>query len=335
MYKDVTIVAIRQKRMSNLATLPVSWTFESIGRVIFTADPRGATSHDKESGQVTLSRNCDYILDFIEEKDKYLAAMFIEGERYYHRARTNKITQFFQLMHFNRQTTGMTLMTPHQFTASPRVGGEEYHAISRFGVIDCVDVIIKPSDGARGSNHLVVPANMVPSVVRYLPGLKLKDFSKKFPDIIISKGSDMDEVVYPTLDEMVVCERLTNVTKEYRLLTSAGKIYYRERSRIPGSYTQANLNLDSFSNISMAEYLDMEDGTFPIELCETLKEFIKYVDLPFGSIDLYHTEDDKWGIFEYSEQFGFHGADVGFIRKLHLDAVEHILIDKLGANSKK
>src|SRR5699024_10972183 len=107
----------------------------------------------------------------------------------------------------------------------------------------------------------------------------------------------------------------------YRLLVGGDTIYGRERTIKQGPYPQANLDTDKFHTVQDVVY-ETIDNMFDETLVETLYAFAKFIDLPIGSIDLYSTTDGNWGIFEYSTQFAFHGANPNFIKQLLLDGVK-------------
>lgn len=316
------IVGVVYQYLNNLSMLPPRHNYkESVGEVIFHSDPRAELRHG------SLVSNVDALLDFRMDVDFAISQVF--GERCYNYRKPSKQTQHFRIIRFN-ETYGKEhdyqLDTPRQFVTWTGTHKEDAHPLSRFGVIDCKQVVIKPQYGARGSNHVVVASHMVQTILKTITTQTGEELATAFPGAILSRGSCLEEPLFDNLSDLVITEKLEHVLQEWRLLFAAGKIYCRERYITPGEYAQSNLCVDVNPAIAEVDYTPIEDTDFPEELKTYLHEFIKFIKLPFGSVDLYITAEGNYGIFEYSEQFGFHGANHEFIRQLHLDGIEQILI---------
>lgn len=313
------IVGIVYEYLNNLSMLPPSHNFEnSVGEVIFHSNPLA----ELRNGRIVS--NVDAFLDLRFKGDPTAKQIF--GDRYYRYSKPSKMTQHFKILAFNGIHNGYTLGTPRQFVSWSTGLSANAHPLSDFGILDCAQVVIKPQYGARGSNHVVAPSHMVQTLLKTITKQTGTELQKMYPDIIVSRGSVEDEPIFEVLDDMVITEKLEHVLQEWRLLFSAGKIYCREREITPGEYSQSNLCVDIVRNIPEVIYTPLENTEFPAALQDYLNAFVQFIKLPFGSIDLYLTAEGEYGIFEYSEQFGFHGANHKFIRQLHLDGVEQILI---------
>lgn len=321
------IIGVVYQYLNNLSMLPPKYNYEnSVGEVVFHSDPRAELQHG------TIVANVDALLDFRMDIDIAITQVF--GNMCYNYRKPSKQTQHFRLIRFN-ETYGQEglykLETPRQFVTWAGTHQDDAHPLSRFGVIDCKQVVIKPQYGARGSNHVVVASHMVQTLLKSITTQTGEELLQAFPGIILSRGSCLTEPLFDDLSDLVITEKLEHVLQEWRLLFAAGKIYSRERHITPGEYAQSNLCVDVNPNIPEVYYTPLKETDFPQELKDYLSEFVKFIKLPFGSVDLYLTAEGNYGIFEYSEQFGFHGANHAFIRQLHLDGIEQILIKLFNA----
>ena len=313
------IVGLVHEYVNNITMLPPMHDFvDSVGPVIFHGQPLAELRNRQ------IVSNVDALLDFRFDADPTARQIF--GNKYYRYRKPSKMTQHFKILEFNGIHTGYTVNTPRQFVSWSKGLSNHAHPLSDFGILDCANVVIKPQYGARGSNHIVVPSHMVQTLLKHVTKQTGAELQKTYPDIIVSRGSVEDKPIFAKFDDMVITEKLEHLLQEWRLLFSAGKIYCREREITPGEYSQSNLCVDVVRNISEVTYTPLEETNFPQDLQDYLIGLVKFIKLPFGSIDLYLTAEGEYGIFEYSEQFGFHGANHQFIRQLHLDGIEQILI---------
>lgn len=309
------IVAITNSYNDTVTMLPPSAYIDEIGNVIFHNNPR------VEFDGVNLVTNFDVTIDFRITKNKLHAELM--GDKYHHYPRLKRRTQYLNVYKFNEDRLPEQQITiPHYYMATLREG--EHVAIANFGIPKCDKVVIKEQLGARGSNQVVVPTNMLTTLLKHSKGKTLAEVKDMFPDLIYTDNSNWDMLFFDNPNDLFVSELISNVKSEYRLLVGGNKIYGRERTIKAGPYPQANLDTDKFHTVQEVTYEPIED-MFDVTLVDTLYDFAKFIDLPIGSIDLYSTTDGKWGIFEYSTQFAFHGANPNFIKQLLLDGVKLVL----------
>lgn len=317
------IIAITQTHTDNINILPPVYDFSQTDGAldciaIFHSNPRVESTADRG--------NFDYHLDFNTTKCNELHKA-IYGSRYCHIPRVDKHYQYLKTISFNKtleKTGGAPLKTPTVFTATSQ---PNRLAISNIGIPNCDKVVIKHAQGAKGSNQLVVPTNMLQTLLKVTRAeeLTLGGIKKRFPDIIITEGSDMELGLLLDYNNFVVTEFISNIKNEWRLLVGGDKIYTRERFISAGEYPQSNLNVVTYPNTAPVTYTPLEDSNIPEDVINSIKQYVKFIGLPLGSLDLYKDNDGNFGVFEYSTQFAFHGASPSFIRQLHLDAVEYIL----------
>lgn len=313
---NTTIVAVTNSYNDTVTMLPPSAYIDEIGNVIFHNNPR------IEFDGASISSNFDHHIDFRITKNKLHSELV--GDSYNHYPRMKRRTQYLNVFKFNKgRPLDSQITIPHYYMATLREG--EHVGITNFGIPKCDKVVIKEQLGARGSNQVVVPTNMLTTLLKHSKNKTLGEVKEAFPDLIYTDNSDWDMVFFADPNTLFVSELITNVKSEYRLLVGGKKMYGRERAIKAGPYPQANLDVDKFHTVQEVNYEPIED-MFDYALVETLYAFVEYIDLPIGSIDLYSTTDGKWGIFEYSTQFAFHGANPNFIKQLLLDGVKKVLL---------
>lgn len=309
------IVAVTNSFNDTVTVLPPSAYIDGVGQVSFHNNPR------LEFDGAVISRNFDHHIDFRITKNK-LHQELLE-ECYNHYPRLKRRTQYLNVFQFNKDRAVEDQITiPHYYMATLREG--EHVSITNFGIPNCKKVVIKEQLGARGSNQVVVPTNMLTTLLKHSKGKTLGEVKDMFPDLIYTDNSNWDMMFFDDPNDLFISELLTNVKSEYRLLVGGDRIYGRERTIKAGPYPQANLEVDKFHTVQEVVYERIED-MFDESLVATLYDFVKFIDLPIGSVDLYSTTDGTWGIFEYSTQFAFHGANPTFIRELLLYGVKKIL----------
>lgn len=318
MGRTITI-AVTNSYNDTVTMLPPSAYIDEIGNAAFHNNPR------LEFDGKNISSNFDHHIDFRISKNKLHQELITNN--YHHYPRLKRMTQYLNVFKFNQSRTPSNLLEitiPKYYLATLRDG--EHVAVTNFGIPNCDKVVIKEQLGARGSNQVVVPTNMLTTLLKHSKDKTLGEVKDMFPDLIYTDNSDWDLEFFADLNDLFISELITNVKSEFRLLVGGKKIYGRARSINAGPYPQANLEVDKFHTVQEVKYDPIED-MFDSDLVETLYAFVEYIDLPIGSVDLYSTSDGDWGIFEYSTQFAFHGADPVFIRQLLLDGIKKVILD--------
>ena len=312
---NTTVIAVTNSFNDTVTLLPPSANIPGVGTVLFHNNPR------VEFDGVENVRNFDQHIDFKITKNKLHSELM--GGLYHHYPRLKRRTQYLNVFKFNlSRPIEQQLTIPHYYMATLRDG--EHVAIANFGIPKCEKVVIKEQLGARGSNQIVVPTNMLTTLLKHSKGKTLGEVKDMFPDLIYTDNSNWDMMFFDEPSDLFISELISNVKSEYRLLVGGDKIYGRERTIKQGPYPQANLDTDKFHTVQDVIYDNIED-MFDESLVKTLYEFVEYIDLPIGSVDLYATVDGTWGIFEYSTQFAFHGANPNFIKQLLLDGVKQVI----------
>lgn len=310
-----TTIAVTNSYNDTVTMLPPSAHIEGIGQVIFHNNPR------VEFDGSTIHKNFDFHVDFRITKNKLHNELL--PHEYSHYPRLKRRTQYLNVFKFNEGRRPDSQITiPHYYMATLREG--EHVGITNFGLPKCDKVVIKEQLGARGSNQVVVPTNMLTTLLKHAKGHTLGETREMFPDLIYTDNSDWEINFFDDPSDLFISELITNVKAEYRLLVGGDKIYGRERIIKAGPYPQANLETDKFHTVQEVIYTPIEE-MFPDDLVRTLYDFAEFIDLPLGSIDLYSTTDGGWGIFEYSTQFAFMGANPVWIRDLLLNGIKKVI----------
>lgn len=312
-----TIIAITNKYNDTVTMFPPSANLPNVGEVLFHSSPNLEFNGEK------LERNFDYHFDFCMKPNRLHRQLI--PDNYFHYPRQRRIDQYINTYKFN-QMNNEELLIPKFYSATQRTG--EHVRSLNFGLPDCEKVVIKPQLGARGSNQIVCPTNMLTTVIKHSKDKSLGEIKEMFPDLIYTDNSDWDTIYFSDLTELFISELITGVKQEFRLLVSGDKIYARERVIKQGPYPQANLEVGLWPTIPVVKYEPIR-SYFSEELVSTLEDYVKSINLPFGSIDLFLTQDGRWGIFEYSSQFAFHGADPLFVRNMLLNAVDYTIHQRL------
>lgn len=312
---NVTTIAVTNSYNDTVTMLPPSAYNPSIGNVIFHNNPR------LEYTGTELIKNFDYHFDFNIKKNKLHEAI-LPGH-YFHFPRLSRMTQYLKISKFNEsRTKTQQLFIPNYYLATEREGEHVY--VTNFGIPEGDRVVIKETLGARGSNQVVVPSNMVTTLLKHSKGLTMAEVKVKFPDFIYSDGTTWDKVMFEKPSDLFISQLVSSVKSEWRLLVGGDKIYGRERMIKQGPYPQANLDHDVFVTVPEVKY-ELIENMFSEELVSALHDLTDFIGLPIGSIDLFLTEDGRYGIFEYSTQFAFMGADNNFIRQMLLDGLWRVI----------
>lgn len=197
-------------------------------------------------------------------------------------------------------------------------------------------IVIKPIHGARGIGHAIMDIDEVnlASFISDLgkPSLDATAVEEKYARIEedrpvkhvkLAHGSDEDtHDSYAHLREKnVIAQRLIeNIKDEYRLIAIGGKVKaVLLRDRKGDEFKQANGAphiRDSSREFNSLEELDKVYGSNNAKDIESLVEYISDKVSPILSFDLFVREDNSWGMFEFSNQFGACGLGAGRISAL-------------------
>lgn len=194
--------------------------------------------------------------------------------------------------------------------------GDKHHP-SYLGTELTGKIVIKPEDGARGLCHFVVDFDQV-SVGPFLRDLygktKIAAIAEKYaPHAHLSHGQSWDDKESQKVKDegkFTFQRYVDNIATEVRILTNhVSDIGFAcIRSRIGEDYKQATSatpileDILSIDNNVLAEMFGNPEEY--AVFCQLLEEVIG----PMQSVDLFFTEDGRWGVCEYCNQYGIAGV---------------------------
>lgn len=317
------VVAITPDGVNNFRTLPPSFTvdgqlylvhytaiYESIARGLFG---------QPDNVEVRTNYDCHI---------KYTHGGDLDGGLFDNKCvvlpRTSKFAQYNDFLKFRRDIPTILNMPRVHFQRHTYTGNRGL-PVATASIPVTPKVVVKLNHGSRGGDQMLVPSNMLATVIKHGAYKTAAELSLMFPDIVMISGDNDNVTWLKNPEDYVITEYIENVNKEYRLLVSGDTIYVKERVIRHGDYPQSNLNVDTYPTIEPVIYRNIYDSELPNTVCDAVHAYVEWLKFPLGSIDLFHTVDDKWGMFEHSPQFAFHGAELEFIRGLHMNAVHHIV----------
>lgn len=196
-------------------------------------------------------------------------------------------------------------------------------------------VVVKPEDGARGVCHMVVDFDKV-SVGAFLRDLYTKDVKlatmhEKYKDhIVVGNGHAWDKEEAEKIKEegdFTFQRYVDNINTEIRILTDykgdIGFACLRERSG--DEYKQATGVTHLIDKQQVVDEGFLKKWIH--EDYDIFKTLLKEVVGPMSSVDLFITNDGKWGICEYCNQYGIVGVPREYYTKSVLDYVNNCLIE--------
>lgn len=206
-------------------------------------------------------------------------------------------------------------------------------------------IYIRPSDGARGVGNTIfdtTKANIY-SFLRLLTKgnsstfeTDMKPFAHAFASsdgMSFKKFIDGDLIKDRYSNQFaVITEVIENISSEIRIITDHNSeiamTEFRTLSRFKIDYgslevpnTIKQVIDDGTAPIKIYRGLAIPKSS-PISLTEEIKTLVKELP-PMSSVDIFFTEDGKWGIFEFCNQFGCEDFPVQWLQKLH----EEFIID--------
>ena len=287
----------------------------NLGKVIVHFDPTVEYDGDK------TNTNFDYWFCYSVYRKRTAQ---LAGKRYINCSQDTKDIQHLKLKRIFIKHDLNLLTTPKAYMAITTKSS--VLPARQWGVPDAEKLVIKPMLGARGDGHVLLPRHAFGLFMGWSQGMTWNQIKEHFPTFKYSADAPkgQDEEPYWTDDEQLhVCEYVPNVVAEWRILFGGKRVIGRER-RINGvEYKQANINPDDVvEDMSEAKYLPLDElFVSNPELANQIYTLTQQLHIPVGSLDLYKTDDGKFGIFEYSNQYAFRLADPHVIQQLWIDGL--------------
>lgn len=222
-----------------------------------------------------------------------------------------------------------------------------------------VDLVLKPATGARGIGQYLLKQTRTRGkrtwttvIDEFLKGLRKE--RKVVPvegiETVVGKGmekTDAEGLVSLLQDAPIIEEHIKGIFAEFRLIVVGGSIVYAQRRHprgVDNEFVQATgssghsddgMMIDSAHVYrDLAElfgYSKLENKWSQVTLPSIVRLMNRLPNL-VNSVDLFLTEEGKWGVFEFSPQFGMEGIDsnrqalihLKLLQKLHLKATGDI-----------
>lgn len=327
------IVAFQNSNINNFFCLPQG-TIINNKKVLFTNQPR----YDIVDGR--LETNFDYLITDGTVSNAYSDNIvdMLPKEKVAVLRRYSKITQSIRLTKYVSKYTPLAMDSLNIII--PKVYFSEETLTLNHIVPNGIKVVIKPIHGARGIGQFVIDTSKVPFKTIHELIFKFTENKLEIDELfqklepwkdcyIYSKGTEHHEYegLYLLKNGYMVQEYIDKVNSEYRVITDyKGDIAYCQKRSIveksPG-YPQA-----IGSEIITSERDDIVDFSEEFSNSLVMSNFIKEVVGPMNSVDLFVTEDGKWGIFEHCNQFGMSGVPNEIAFKLHKDFISNMMKQK-------
>lgn len=199
-------------------------------------------------------------------------------------------------------------------------------------------VIVKPENGTRGECHVVVDCDLLSPVVI---GIAINAFGDKeeMAKLMSTYGGALSfhnghsNPESRKHDVFAIQEYVPDVVNEYRIITThdadVGLICHRTRDRtqivdcdVKSSYMQATGITHDKTQMSVVD-ATLPDAPVP-SFYDEVRAVTKALGCRLGSLDIYITSEGKWGIFEYSNEYGTMGIPAEVSRRFIRTQVEQL-----------
>lgn len=311
-----TIIAIDRATSPTLDLLPPSYTYGVTPPKTLLIHTAPKTRMEYADGTPNFIMNYNILVDTNMQANELL-----ESESFYlHQPRLSKSKQALIIANYNKSTINKIY--------HPRVYSQMYSndnevlAETFYADIKETEVLIKHEYGSLGHCQMIVPTYMLDEVLSNINKMTFTKLKEKYPTLKASDNPDSCSLHFDNLGSVLVQDIVPDIKQEYRFLISGKELVGYERQRgikeESNNYVQALIKTDHEVTLQPAIEL------LTCKQVETLKRFIDYAGLYFGSLDVYITEDNKMGIFEYCNEFGYSNISANTIQGILLNCMINI-----------
>ncbi|QNR51785.1 hypothetical protein Xoosp14_94 [Xanthomonas phage Xoo-sp14] len=336
-----TLVVAIVHTLTQFQHLPPQWLANDCRtRIVVTNDMRYVIENDN-----TVTKNFDMGITTDDVN-------FISGGGTHSNTRRNNahLTDYVEGMHYQaRETkTAQTLrmaslarLLQLKNFISPRIYSTQFadNRNSTFGPDIRGRVVVKPIDGARGIGQIVADMDKItPAALMILiKAAKDKDafleaLEKLKPHVEYHIGhGDIEEGLTSLVEQgFFVQQQVPNVTAEFRLIlthkSEVAMIFKRKRDNIPLSDDANAFDYKQATGVTVLLEEAKPTGEYELNVhLDEITTFLKELDIPLNSVDLFFTDDGKWGVFEYCPQFGTEGIDQKIMEPFLRAQIENML----------
>lgn len=171
--------------------------------------------------------------------------------------------------------------------------------------------------------------------------LEIRDKFKSLPGYPAWRSDDdryIGEGVNQLLNGGFAQEYVPNVNKEYRVIVGGSNkpVYCIERKRtVYDELKDVKLAYGRGKDVGVhGSFKSLEEAGLPKTVISEFNYLLKFADFSLFAFDIYTTDDGKWGIFEFSPEFGMASVPNGLIRseaRLYIQS----LFEKYNINNSK
>lgn len=186
-------------------------------------------------------------------------------------------------------------------------------------------MVLKADHGARGIGQIVFDPVVVPlsKLLTAVSHQRLNDIHEMGLKVTFDDRETEEQCLAQIAESFHIQRLVGNITTETRVLAyGTNHNHWRafDRKRHEGEYVQAR------GNQRMADQgMSFRDLAHWQEIKSLILHLLQKT--PVLSLDVFHTHDGKWGIFEYSNQFGMDYVDQHLRQTFLRNACEHLVAE--------
>lgn len=320
------VVAIALGILTQLDVLPPRHKFEGlVGEVIFHTNPS-----IEYTGKDEPVCNFDVVLDFQTYRtaeSKHFSRL-LSPEQAYTLPALSKYEQALVVDKFNKR--GLGYLTRPRIYDRVKFGLREHseHASLVPHIPHGITLVLKPLYGASGKRQIMMPSHALQTIRSCLAKSTKAQLIERFPDIVISANTGDNDTLFTNINECVVTEFVPDIETEYRILFGGRVAMGMERDKPENgtSFPQANILNNNPVPFNERVLLPLDELLGEVK-ADTLRDFLVFIDEPFGSVDVYITKDGNMGIMEWSRQYAYYNINPEHVRSITLSGIESILTE--------
>lgn len=242
--------------------------------------------------------------------------------------KSHRVSKRIQRLIMNRSGAGYPGYMPLRIWTPDLNVGDNFSNSAYFGSGYEGKLVLKADNQARGIGQIVFDTKDYSPGKIYYDSRKvesLESFEEKLP--LAALGYDTNNGPHESLkvlvrDNLFLEEFVEGIVSEYRVLFGGGEfhVFSRERVNIHKDFYQA-----CGSSAGMHDPIEIDQSDFR---WTEVKGFIEALPTRYGSLDVFFTED-KWGTFEFCNQYGTCGVKSSYAEKNNLSFIKEVVTNYL------
>lgn len=174
------------------------------------------------------------------------------------------------------------------------------------------DVLIKPEYGSRGNGMALINNSEFELFTYSAKKDKREAIADKFPNAKLTGNHPGGQHGFLE-NEFCVTEFIPNIACEWRFVCIGNTLAGYKRKRTQEGIPRVDTEITEVKGVADYEPAEVLIGK---EHARTLKDVISLLGLQYCSIDVFTTESDEFGIFEWSPEFASYRGDINTVREL-------------------